>query len=252
MALFGVDKRAANAYSVGNLTLLTMTSLTHKFVVCLTVIVTAGLTGCVLDTGSVPEMPYRPRPVSPPQPVPAEEPAPQTTTWESAPAASSFITPPAPAATTAQPASLSAAPPSPAPAKTSAPAPAPTPAPTPIPAPAPIPAPTEVSTQPSAPTAEPQPAEPLPTVININTPSATGNAPAPAPVPVSTPSTDLKQITNTGPIPTAARVEGDPTRVWNPLDPSKKIRIINPKTNQPYPSGKKLKVRGTNFQFYVP
>ena len=76
--------------------------------------------------------------------------------------------------------------------------------------------------------------------------------PTTPPASPSTSAADLKNITNNGPIPTAARVEGDPTRVWNPLDPSKKIRIINPKTNQPYPSGKKLKVRGTNFQFYVP
>ena len=72
--------------------------------------------------------------------------------------------------------------------------------------------------------------------------------PAPAPAPAK----DLQSITNTGPIPTAMPVEGDPTRVWNPLDPKKTIRIINPKTNQPYPSGKKLKVRNTNYFFYVP
>ncbi len=86
-------------------------------------------------------------------------------------------------------------------------------------------------------------------MVSLATPPPTET---PAPAANTAPATDPKLITNTGPIPTAARVEGDPTRVWNPLDPSKKIRIINPKTNQPYPSGKKLKVRGTNFQFYVP
>lgn len=85
-------------------------------------------------------------------------------------------------------------------------------------------------------------------------PSITPTPPAPTPTASNNAgATDLKQITNNnGLIPTATRVEGDPTRVWNPLDPSKTIRIINPKTNQPFPSGKKLKVRGTNYQFYVP
>lgn len=62
---------------------------------------------------------------------------------------------------------------------------------------------------------------------------------------------DLASITNQGPIPVATRVEGDPTRVYNPLDPSKTIRVID-KNGNPHPSGKLLKVRGTNFQFYVP
>jgi hypothetical protein len=62
---------------------------------------------------------------------------------------------------------------------------------------------------------------------------------------------DLSQITNTGPIPVATRVPGDPTRVYNPLNPSKTIRVVD-KDGKPYPSGKKLKVRGTNFMFYVP
>lgn len=63
--------------------------------------------------------------------------------------------------------------------------------------------------------------------------------------------TDPKSITNQGPIPVATRVEGDPTRVYNPLDPSKTIRVVD-KNGKPYPSGKELKVRGTNFHFYVP
>lgn len=49
----------------------------------------------------------------------------------------------------------------------------------------------------------------------------------------------------------ATRVEGDPTRVYNPLDPSLTIRVTD-KNGKPYPSGKKLKVRGTNFLFIVP
>lgn len=62
---------------------------------------------------------------------------------------------------------------------------------------------------------------------------------------------DLSQITNTGPIPVATRVPGDPTRVYNPLNPSRTIRVVD-KNGVPYPSGKELKVRGTNFHFYVP
>ena len=192
---------------------------------------------------TIPEMPYRPSPTpATPESQEEEQPAP-TTTWETAPPADSFISRPTP-----PPAPESKAPkiPDPAPVnRASTPKPTPLPEPAAAPAPAPKPAeavkpirPLEESpfTAPAAPTAAPEPIAPAPA----------------APAPATASAADLKNITNNGPIPTAARVEGDPTRVWNPLDPSKKIRIINPKTNQPYPSGKKLKVRGTNFQFYVP
>lgn len=86
---------------------------------------------------------------------------------------------------------------------------------------------------------QPRPVEPQPT-------PAAKPAAQPANQPV-----DLSQITNTGPIPVASRVPGDPTRVYNPLNPSKTIRVVD-KDGKPYPSGKKLKVRGTNFMFYVP
>ena len=233
MAIFRIDKVNSDTYSEGRQKTFTMMSFARKLTTCFTGVMAAGLTGCVLNTKPVPEMPYRPRPVVPQQPASAPEPV-QTTTWENAPTASSFITSPA-----AKPTDQALAPVAVAPTPAVAPALVPTSAPIPAPAPAPT---------------ESQPAEVLPTVINLSTPPAAGSTPAPAPAsaPEAATGTDLKQITNTGPIPTAARVEGDPTRVWNPLDPSKKIRIINPKTNQPYPSGKKLKVRGTNFQFYVP
>ena len=52
-------------------------------------------------------------------------------------------------------------------------------------------------------------------------------------------------------IPTAKPVPGDPTRVYNPLDPTKKIRITDKEGNR-YPSGKVMKVKGTNFKFLVP
>lgn len=109
--------------------------------------------------------------------------------------------------------------------------------------PAPAPAPLDltkpiISPQPAPPAAAPASAAPAVT------------APAPAAPTLST-AVDKSQITNTGPIPVATRVEGDPTRVYNPLDPSKTIRVID-KNGKPYPSGKELKVRGTNFHFYVP
>lgn len=101
---------------------------------------------------------------------------------------------------------------------------APAPAPTPAPAPAPVAKP---EVEPTAPVLQP--------MVN-----ATEKKPV-----------DMSQITNTGPIPVATRVPGDPTRVYNPLNPSKTIRVVD-KNGVPYPSGKELKVRGTNFHFYVP
>lgn len=108
---------------------------------------------------------------------------------------------------------------------------------TPVPAPGPKPTPTP---QPKA-----KPAEPAPTPL-ITKPAATAQ-----PTSTANQAVDLSQITNTGPIPVATRVPGDPTRVYNPLNPSKTIRVVD-KDGKPYPSGKKLKVRGTNFMFYVP
>lgn len=187
-------------------------------------VLSVGLTSCELNQviSPVPEMPYRPRPVELNQPQQEEEPA---TTWENAPQASSYITP------ANNRTEVAPTPPTPA-------APA-TPA---------YPKPTT----PAAPVATYTPPAPANTPIR---PLDMSSLPAPTPAPTTpTPSagTDLSKITNDGPIPTALPVKGDPTRVWNPLDTSKTIRIINPKTNQPYPSGKKLKVRGTNYQFYVP
>lgn len=186
------------------------------------------LSSCVLQTDPVPEIPYRPRPVVITA-APQQEEAPQTTTWETAPAASSHITEsPAdrtPVGTAVEPKVEPAAP-------------------------------VTSKAEPVAPvTPTPAAAASSPLEITPFTPTtaapAAPSSPAAAAAAASS-AADLSKITNDGPIPTAARVEGDPTRVWNPLDPSKKIRIINPKTNQPYPSGKKLKVRGTNYQFYVP
>ena len=83
------------------------------------------------------------------------------------------------------------------------------------------------------------------------TPIVTKPTAAAQPTSAASQAVDLSQITNTGPIPVATRVPGDPTRVYNPLNPSKTIRVVD-KDGKPYPSGKKLKVRGTNFMFFVP
>ncbi len=215
-----------------------MIRIRHYLTVSMTLLLATGVNSCIMDPDPIPEMPYRPRKVEAPAPTPPEQPV-ETTTWEATPAASSFITPTAP---------LPAKNPAPQPQKKTEPIPPTQPAsPTPqaiIPVPPPQPVPAATKPEPTV----------TPPIIKMPEQPASGVTPTPAaetPPPAAS-EVDLKQITNTGPIPTAARVEGDPTRVWNPLDPSKKIRIINPKTNQPYPSGKKLKVRGTNFQFYVP
>ena len=217
----------------------------------LATLLAVGMNSCILDPDPLPEMPYRPRKVTESSPQPVEQPI-ETTSWEDAPATSGFITPSA----AVQPAPQSKKQPTGGGIETavaSVPVPAPQPAQQPTkPEPKPESKP-ELDLKPES-AAEPQVIK-LPAVSSTTqTTEIKGETPSPAPSPTpAAPATiDLKQITNTGPIPTAARVEGDPTRVWNPLDPSKKIRIINPKTNQPYPSGKKLKVRGTNFQFYVP
>ncbi len=104
-----------------------------------------------------------------------------------------------------------------------------------------VPTPAKTSTT----TAKPKVTEPAPTP-NVTKPAATAQTTSTASKPV-----DMSQITNTGPIPVATRVPGDPTRVYNPLNPSKTIRVVD-KNGNPYPSGKELKVRGTNFHFYVP
>ncbi len=101
------------------------------------------------------------------------------------------------------------------------------------------------------PTPSPAPAAQPKTAESVLTPIVTKTAAAPQPATTTSAATDMSQITNTGPIPVATRVPGDPTRVYNPLNPSKTIRVVD-KNGKPYPSGKELKVRGTNFHFYVP
>ncbi len=128
---------------------------------------------------------------------------------------------------------------------------------------APIPPPTGATAAstpaPVMPTLAGKPAAPSNTITTPQNGKLTPTVPKPAsPAAAAKPTsmahrlaTDPKSITNQGPIPVATRVEGDPTRVYNPLDPSKTIRVVD-RNGKPYPSGKELKVRGTNFHFYVP
>ena len=178
-------------------------------------ILTAGITlsSCVYYSNPVPDIPHRSMPSTA---VPAEATAPVTTQ---------------------QPTPKQTAKPKPTPKAT--PAAKQTPKQKPAAKPATPATPKKTTITPPQPVAEPTPA-PTPT------PAST---PAPEPKPAAK---DPSLITNDGPIPYATPVPGDPTRVYNPLDPSVRIRILNKKTGQPYPRGTKLKVRGTNFFFYVP
>ena len=96
---------------------------------------------------------------------------------------------------------------------------------------------------------------PAPSTPSITHPTVTPPAPTVSPNPPATPaptSAPAKKITNEGgKIPVAVQVEGDPTRVYNPIDPSRKLRIIDKNGNR-VSSGKKMKVPGTDFIFIVP
>lgn len=197
----------------------------------------AALSSCVYYPNPVPEMPYTPRRTPVHRPAEPEKVVESLAAPTPAPVAA-----PKPAAPTMSSWAASSEPdPFPAPITR-----APLPAPAPAAAPKPTPKPASAITQPTV--------APAPLPAPVITP-----APAPAPVATPTPPTDKKlllatdpsKITNDGPIPVATRVEGDPTRVYNPLDPSKTIRIIDRNGNV-FPSGKELKVRGTNYHFYVP
>lgn len=190
------------------------------------------LSSCVYHSNPVPEMPYTPRQ----QPVVQQNPYAPAGTWgptgqqptapalhPTPPGYTAVLTPTTPVRPTA-PVTPVVQPQ----VRPAAPAPY-----------VPQPSTPKTITQPSVATTAVQP--PVVSTVTPPTPSA----------PTSTP-TDPKLITNTGPIPVATRVEGDPIRVYNPLDPTKTIRIIDPKTGKVHPSGKVLKVKGTNFKFIVP
>ncbi len=127
--------------------------------------------------------------------------------------------------------------------------------PTASPAPAPIPAPKPVSTPsygsaliPSAPMpTTPTPAPAGPTV------SSSGYAPLPqAPSAASYTPTYTPAPQPTSSTPVATRVAGDPHRVYNPWNPNQRIRITDPKTGLPFPSGKTLGIPGSDKKFIVP
>ncbi len=191
------------------------------------------LSSCIYYSQPMPEMPYQPF-----RPNPAAEQA-----GNAAYAAASQYEG---AWFTSQPTSLAPAAPAPY-GEATIPVPAVTPAPTPLPKPAETPKPAQVKspttiTQPPAKPVTPKPATPE---LKPAAPASKPAAPAPSAA------KDPRTITNNGPIPVATPVPGDPTRVYNPLDSSKTIRITD-KNGKIYPSGKELKVRGTNFHFYVP
>ena len=200
------------------------------------------LSSCVYHSNPVPEMPYTPRqqpvvqqPVV--QPIAQQNPYAPAGAW--APAVQQPTAPalhPTPPGYTAV---LTPATPTVRPAAPVAPVVQQPVAPVTPSTYTPQPSTPKTITQPSVATTAVQP--PVVSTVTPPTPAA----------PASTP-TDPKLITNTGPIPVATRVEGDPIRVYNPLDPTKTIRIIDPKTGKVHPSGKVLKVKGTNFKFIVP
>lgn len=176
------------------------------------------LTSCQMEQPEpvppVPEMPYRPRAVAN---KPAEEV--QTTSWESAPDPAPYIS------------------------NTEAGAMANRPSTPPPPIPDPVPAPPK-----------PEPKDEAPSIKPLDMSAFSTPAAPAAPAAASTTPAAPKPTAQTEQLPIATRVEGDPTHVWNPLAPSKTIRIVDPNTGQPFPSGKKLKVRGRDgkvFYFIV-
>lgn len=75
---------------------------------------------------------------------------------------------------------------------------------------------------------------------------ASSATPAPKPAPAAKPAVKAADTP-----PVASRVPGDPFRVYNPYEPSKTI-LIKGANGQPFPSGKKLKIQGTDKYFIVP
>jgi len=201
---------------------------------------------CVYPSNPVPDMPYRPRRHTQPVPAPIPDPVVQPVGVATVPPAEPVV-PSVPATTDAWMTSRSVQHPQPSPAPKPSFAQTPKPAPAPVPATAPKPAPK--ATHPAASSTHITQA-PLPAPAPTPKPAAAVPAPAPAPA-APAPAANPKLVSNNGAIPVATRVPGDPLRVYNPLDPSKKIKVID-KNGNPQPSGKKLKVPGTNFFFYVP
>ncbi len=188
------------------------------------------LSSCIYYTNPVPEMPYRPYKPNPALSQGNNSAFAAATQYEGA----WYTTPPTGLTPMAPQQEASIPPPAAA-------------SPKPVPELKPATIAKPAAGKPSSTITQPQlkPVTPKPVAVKPAAPAAKPAAPAPAAP------KDPKSITNTGPIPVATPVPGDPTRVYNPLDSSKTIRITD-KNGKIYPSGKELKVRGTNFHFYVP
>lgn len=99
------------------------------------------------------------------------------------------------------------------------------------------------------------PTSPVPTSPTTSTTSpvvsSSGYAPIPQQIPSPTPASTATPAP-TSSTPVAARVEGDPHRVYNPWNPAQRIRITDPKTGLPFPSGKVLGIPNSDKKFIVP
>lgn len=128
--------------------------------------------------------------------------------------------------------------------------------PTVSPSPAPIPAPTPaVSPTPTYGSALMTPATPTAPTTPAVSPSPTVKTNyAPVPSQPSTPSYTPPAATPaaSSSVLVAKKVPGDPHRVYNPYKPTQVIRITNPKTGEPFPSGKVLGIPNSTNKFMVP
>ena len=182
------------------------------------------LNSCVYVDQMIPDMPYRGKPakVAPPQG--------QTVTPPATPSVQTPAAPSHPAAHTT-----------------------PTPAPS-HPAVAPVP------TKPSSHVTQPQPTKPATTKPASSPKPVTTPKPSESSKPQSKPSLLPDSPTHkpadagkssTETLPVAKQVPGDPTRVYNPYNPSRTIRILDKNGNR-WPSGKRLKIKNQDKYFLVP
>lgn len=179
------------------------------------------LNSCVYVDQMIPDMPYRGKPakVEPKTTVPPVSPATPASVAPAPGAAhatpSPAVTPPSVAPVPTKPSTHVTQPQPPKPATTK---------PASSPKPVTTPKPTE--------TAKPQ-----------NKPSLLPDTPTHKPADESS--------TSTGTLPVAKEVPGDPTRVYNPYNPSRTIRILD-KNGKRWPSGKRLKIKNQDKYFLVP
>lgn len=130
---------------------------------------------------------------------------------------------------------------------------------TPTPAPS-HPAVAPVPTKPSTHVTQPQPPKPATTEPASSPKPVTAPKPSEAPKPQNKPSllpdTPTHKPADAGKsstetLPVAKQVPGDPTRVYNPYNPSRTIRILDKNGNR-WPSGKRLKIKNQDKYFLVP